>query len=45
MALAFYYILSRYGIGLIDEHWSRELPGYVKEHPERIKAGQTLVTF
>ena len=34
-----------YGIELIDEHRSRELLGYVEEHLERIKAGQTLVTF
>ena len=34
-----------YGIELIDEPQSRELLGYVEEHLERIKAGQTLVTF
>lgn len=45
MAFAFCYILSHYGLGLIDEPRSRELLGYVEEHLERIKAGQTLVTF
>lgn len=45
MAFAFCYILSHYGLGLIDERRSRELPGYVEEHLERIKAGQALVTF
>ncbi|WP_257296514.1 hypothetical protein [Endozoicomonas sp. YOMI1] len=45
MAFAFCYILSHYRLGLIDEPRSRELLGYVEEHLERIKAGQTLVTF
>ncbi len=45
MAFAFCYILSHYGLGLIDITEGEELLGFIEDNLERIKASQTLVSF
>ncbi|MFK0572936.1 hypothetical protein [Endozoicomonas sp.] len=45
MAFAFCYILSHYGLGLIDITEGEELLGFIEDNLERIKSDQTVVSF